>query len=536
MRLKGFIYTLIAFAALLSCNSRNEDGPGVDEKDPTLALAIEFPSMTATKGDVGSLAGHDGENEIKSLSVWVFTSDDSHTPVASKSISSEDFPVSGGVRRYSLPVSTAFAENPVNVDVFVLANAASIGCYINADFASVTADTWTALNEASFGKVVENDQVTSDPFGLTPGKIVHIDNPTTTPPTFQNGLPMSGVKKNLVVQGQSPVLRLDAVRLRRAVSRMRFVFCKTKTEGETKTVSIDNVSLNGRQIPVEEYVFTENVYSIVIPTDPDETYDLNPYSFAGPGTAIASNEAPENYIYINQDPTVYQKLIDDAVTADPPLLTDMGYTYFRESDQRLIGRIDYTIIEGSVEKHKTREFSMVSPGDFARNHTWTLLGYFLSKRSMQISISVQPWDYNEYTVDFSNQSVIVTEPFEIEASSAIITAAPQGVTDYDFNVKLKTGEPAVGHLKIIAPSGGRLMIKPSGDTGAFAVSPEYADIKPNDNGGLVTIRVAKNPNYTGPAGKTLSLSFYVVVGSEDSSVRPIDATSEVIDDVYRFEL
>ena len=486
---------------MLSCRRAPDVPPVPDE--PSLGVTVSFPVSSPTKSDVGTLPASDAENALHSLSIWVFNSE-TQARVTYRSIPEADFPVAGGVRRYSLPVTREFANTTPNVDVFVLANGASVGCDLGEDA------TWQDLNSASFGKG-ENE----DYFGL--------ENPVkAVDPAL--GLPISGVGYNMAVQGDAPILSLETITLRRAVSRLRFVFCKTKTEGEedVKEVSIRNITLSGLQIPKREYVFASTASGIVYNEEnTQETYIPEAFTLVGP-PAVAENETPENYIYVNQDPVSYEQLLNDAVAAGT--LTDMGNIYFRESDKRLIGWIEYQV--GDVVR--TREFSMATAGDFTRNHTWTLLGFFLSGRNVQLALSVLPWDMNSYNVNYTDEVVMVTSPFSVEESSASITWK----TKDDAMVRLIPGKSARGFIRVVSPVGGRLMIKPEGDVDAFTVSPEYGLIDPGNRGGMIEITVARNAEYEGEsAGKQITLSFSVEIGE-----RTISANSEAINHRYTFVL
>ena len=313
---------------------------------------------------------------------------------------------------------------------------------------------------------------------------------------------------------------------------MRFVFCKTKKEGNTDAVTIERVRLAGNQIPVNEYVFTNTASGIVVDdddSDGDDTYEVEPFDILDPAhhlTTIAENEAPENYIYVNQDPLAYENLINDAVDSD--LLTDLGYIYFRESDKRLIGWITYTV-NGNV---KTREFTMGSVGDFARNHTWTLLGFFVSGSNLQLAVSVVPWDYNFNTVNFTDQAVSVSSKFSVDEEENKEAAKITMTSKDHYDVKILSGQTAKGRLYITTPVGGNLMIRPEGDAPYFTVTPDIAKISPTENGGRIDIMVRKNPNVTsGFSGKSITLSFSVEIGE-----RTIEANSEAIDKVYTFVL
>jgi hypothetical protein len=491
---------MVPLLLLSGCNRKEIiRNPSFQEEEPVLGLAVNFPASEFTKA-AGDLSGTGDENALHSLTVWVFRST-GHSLVACKSIPPADFPPEGGVRRYSLPVERSFANNPSDVDIFVLANEKSIGITLPPEPEEVT---WDYLNDKTFG---------GDFFGVS--------SPTNTEDLEENGLPMSAVGKNMTVSGELPILKVETLSLSRAVSRIRFVFCKTATEGATENVEISEVKLSGGQIPLKEYVFTTGATGIYkYYGGASDDYESAPVNLDVPAS-IADNEAPEAYIYANQNPQVYQDLIDDAVRNG--LLTDMGYLYFRESDKRLVGSIKY-IIDNQTH---TREFSMNAAGDFARNHSWTLLGYFLSGRNLQLATSVLPWDYNTYTIQFKDQAVVATGKFKVDEDPEHlkITKTAEGLT-----VQLGPGAVAQGHLSISAPVGGKLMIMPVGDADAFLVSPEVADIFQNGQD-RVNITIRRNPDAKETSGKSITLSFSVVIGERD-----IDANSELIDDKYTFVL
>ena len=388
----------------------------------------------------------------------------------------------------------------------MLANAASIG----ADL-SVSSD-WNALNDAFFG-----DSNVAPYYGFGLGHPVHAVDPDL-------GLPMSGCGKDLPVTGEDPILKVRTVKLSRAVSRLRFVFCKTRTEGEEEDdVSIQRVILSGYSIPFKEYVFTTASSGVVHEGEEwmDDYSDIS-YIVPGPET-IAGNETPENLIYVNQDPVTYENLINDAVRDNT--LTDLGMTYFRESDRRLSGRIEYTI----GGRARTREFNMASSGDFGRNHTWTVFGYFLSGRNLQLALNVLPWDYNVYVVDFSEESLNITSKFTVDDTTVELVKTSQD----HYDAHLLPGVAAKCRLSVTTPVGGRLMIRPVGEAHAFRVEPDIAFIDPTVNSGRIDILVRRNPDVDEDlTGSYITLSFSV----ETSDGRIIDADSEAIDNVYRFVL
>ncbi len=476
--------------------------------DTTLGISIEFPETAGTKGAVGSLPASDAENAIHSLIVWVFRSDD-HTLVKSMALSEEDFPVGGGTRRYSFPVSAQFATEKPNVDVFVLANAAAINMQ---DALTVDSD-WDTLNDAYFA------DSSVDPYrGFGLSHPVHSVDESL-------GLPMSACSKDMAIEGEDPVLHVKTVSLKRAVSRLRFIFCKMETEGNNDEVEIKRIILNERSIPFKEYVFTSGESGVVHEDTDQDRNNFDPLSYIinwPAGTSIAETDTPENYIYVNQDSQTYERMLDDAVAGNK--LTDLGYTYFRESDKRLVGRIEYTV----NGKERSREFNMAVAGDFARNRTWTVYGYFLSGRNLQIALNVLPWDYSTFLVDFSKQSVNVKDKFTLDFSTVDLIETS---TDH-YDAHLLPGIAAKGHITITTPVGGQLLLRPVGDATYFDVfMPDGSSIDPSVNNGRINIVVQRADIPGNATGKAITLSFAVKVGD-----REIDANTEAINWVFRFVL
>ena len=489
MRRTSLILLLTLLLAFISCSRENFSGSAV-QQEPELGIYLAYP-VSATKADVGDIPATEVEYALHSLRIWVFTSE-GHELVSHLNLNASQFPSEGRVRRYAVPVSRDFAHNRPDVDVFALANAASVGCTLNENA------SWEEVNDAAFG---------ADWFGVaTPVRSV---NP-------QKGLPVTGVGKGLEIQGDEPILKIQTVQLKRAVSKLRYVFCRMYDEDENDDISVDYIILNGALIPVSEYLFTENACAIA-----PGGYEAEPLTTEGPAT-LAQNETPERLVYAGQDAVSYENLLNDAV--EEGILTDAGVIYLRESDKALSGSVRYTVNGVS----HTRNFSMERPGDFTRNHSWTLYGYFLSGRNLQLSTNVLPWDYNSHNINFSDQSV-QTSQFAIDDTSAEITETSQD----NFNVRLRAGVPVKCHFYITTPVSGKLMIQPKGDVGAFIVTPDMADINPNFNSGRVDIEVRRNPDAEGDlTGRYITLSFSVELGE-----REIDANSEILNGkVYRFVL
>jgi len=187
---------------------------------------------------------------------------------------------------------------------------------------------------------------------------------------------MSGVLKNQDVVGEAPVLRVGTssiatVKVTRAVSKVRFVFANTKGEPELK---IKKITLDAGVHPTSEYLIPRTATLLYNPTEA--------ILWSGNVTAVEIDD-PTIYIYGGQEAQVYENLIDQSG------LTTKGPFYLRESDNRLTGKISYSI--GGEDKEST--FQMDAAGDFRRNHTWIVYAYHAGGGFLQLSaIYVKGWN------------------------------------------------------------------------------------------------------------------------------------------------
>ena len=512
MKGRSIIWIFVSLVLVWACTR---------DAEPTsqLGITIEFPEVSATKADVGEVSASTNENMIYDLKIWVFNHSTKNLEASFSTDS--DFPEGGGVRRYALEVSTAFAISKPSVDVFVLVNSAVIGLGgLNKN------NTWLEIMDATFG---------GDYFGTNPDKLY---SAVPSGPTG-SGLPMSGMGLDMSLSGSEPSFSLPTISVARMVSKLRYVFCQMKTEDsgepeeEKEKYAVEKVVLDGGLIPSSQYVFSENAACRIASSYDSRTITtLWPTEkITGLPVALAENEVPEALSYAGQDGPTYEKMIQEALAANT--LTNMGSLYLRESDKALTGTIYYTITKGNDTQEKTASFSMDLPGDFARNHTWTLYGYFISDRTLQLGIAALPWDINKYTIEFSSSSLQVWRPFLVDTGSA--TVVPIGNNHY--NVFLDANRAAKGTLYVATPKEGRLEIIPEGtaaDLEAFVVTPTTARIDPTKNNGRIDISIdRKRPYYGDTNGKTITLSFKAYTPDGE---REIPGASECIDQVYHFYL
>ena len=519
MKKSLFIWLLLPVVFLASC-SLIYDQPE-ENNCSELSIAIEFPDnfVPETRATV-EVPAEKEENAIHDLAIWVFYSSGeqhAHELVGGISVSNQkDLPSAGGVRKYAIPVSKDFMLTRPKVDVFVLANKESLGTSLKCNPSNNDVSSYDDVKDAVFG---------GDPH-FSPNV------PVTAVPS--QGLPMSGMGIGLKVGGEEPFLKLPTISLVRAVSKLRFIFSQMYTENSTENsteneeFAIEKVVLNGNQIPMYEYVFSTG--SARIQSDnyvqPDMVVNW-PQDLE-----LKYSEAPEIYSYAGQDGPSYEQLIKDGIRTNH--LSHLGTYYLRESDKALVGTVFYSVTKTGDTVHKSMNFYMAHPGDFARNHTWTVYGYFISNRTLQLAVSALPWDKNDYTIEFSTASLQVTQKFIVEENSA--TVVETGVKDH-YNVFLDANRPAKGYLYVTTPQGGKLEVIKDGavtDVEAFTVTPSEALINPSKNGGRIDITIDRNRNYSGdPSGKTITLSFKAFTPDGD---REISGASECVDQIYHFYL
>ena len=72
-----------------------------------------------------------------------------------------------------------------------------------------------------------------------------------------------------------------------------------------------------------------------------------------------------------------------------------------DSDQKLTGTISYKLGPEGNQTQKSVDFEMATAGDFTRNHTWIVYGYFLGSGELKLNVV----DVKGWTEDTSNPIV-----------------------------------------------------------------------------------------------------------------------------------
>jgi hypothetical protein len=197
------------------------------------------------------------------------------------------------------------------------------------------------------------------------------------------------------------------VKLVRAVSKIRFVF--TKSNNNPPTIKNLSIMLKANMLPNAEYLFLDGVYPVVkMRIKAADENDYEPQATLVPvieSPTIYSCDNPITYAYTSETGQAYENKINSGLL-DPdgpgePDLTQIGAFYLRESDRKLEGTIAYTIVTEAGNKDKTASFAMATAGDFTRNHTWIVYGYFLGNGDLKLNVV----DVKGWTEDLENPKV-----------------------------------------------------------------------------------------------------------------------------------
>ena len=539
---------LAALISMLPVASCRKGSPALE--GGSLQVSMYIPGSTITKAETGMVSPLEEELKITSLQIWAFLSNDG-TLISYKSFT-EGLEQSGVSRstitRFGLPLSqemfkTLTTDPRPNVDVYAVANVASA--------------TDTQLDENTTRDAL--DAVIVNQIG---------GNSPLTMAVPEAGLPMSGVLKKADVTGGYPVLNITTLKLIRAVSKIRFVFCQqgipaTDTapatpgneEGEIVGISFDGGE--NCQIGSSERLFTANTFDLG--TAPQYT----PLSSSITGSPLI----PNSKLSIVEDPEVlffrgfgnetesaehYEQRLDAAVAAE----SQVGPIYLRETDKTISGTISYRVESGG--ELRTAHFSMA--GDiFSRNHTWIVFASFMEE-TMKLTLKtvVLPWEWNSYHQDFKESTVNVIRRFTV-FDTPVPTFKKVQTTDGFFDVSFwhtvqledatVENNAVVGDIIISTPVGGTLLVIPvpgrdgkSAITDAIKVSPESATIYPNianDNGRIedcripITISCNTGKGYSDEELEGNYIDLHFCVKTQDGKF--IDLGSESID-YYRFIL
>jgi hypothetical protein len=382
---------------LMACEESKET-----YEKPVLKIYLFAPNNPfVTRADEGYVDASTSENSINTLDAWVFESGKS-VLVGYAHVNDLIFDAGTGQKEITMEISKEFAElsTKPRVDIYVLANVTDDNCGVHYDENTMPSELMAALLEK---------KTDGDFFGMT--GLTSLTNPIMSVPT--GGLPMSGFQKSQEVTGDAPVFSANKnnVRLVRAVSKVRFIFSKTIPESHPPVISNLTVTLNDGMVPQKENLFLSELYDYPSTKNQSNipsgtTYDGGTlFTISGEVTTINDCVNPASYAFDGTTETgqSYEDKINLGLTTqagqNDPDLSELGRFYLRESDKQLKGKISYDLkISETSTQHKDVDFTMASAGDFTRNHTWIVYGYFLGSGDLVLKVvDVKDWDPNNDT-------------------------------------------------------------------------------------------------------------------------------------------
>lgn len=367
---------LMLLVLLTACGSSSSEEvtlqPEKPKEKPVLKIYLFAPeSPIVTRASTGSVDASQAERAIHTIDIWVFEHESPNDKVSYIHLDDVSF---SGQKEIAMELTDEFANLPKkpNVDIYVAVNKES--CAL------------TGLDENTTLAQLKETCIGSSSFGTT--------SLVNTVPT--EGLPMSGLLENQVISGIPPVYTAmtQNVKLVRAVSKVRFIF--SKSNANPPTISNLSISLSANMIPKEEYLFLEGVYpthkSRVKLTGENnyESEEASLVTVTNNNTVINQCDDPASYAYTSETGQAYEDKMNAGITANH--LSDFGTFYFRESDKKLEGTISYTLGTAPNTTHKSKTFTMGAAGDFTRNHTWIVYGYFLGSGDLKLNVvDVKEW-------------------------------------------------------------------------------------------------------------------------------------------------
>lgn len=385
----GMLMLLLILTACGSSSTEDELQPQKPKEKPVLKIYLFAPeSPIVTRADIGSVDASEAEKAIHTIDVWVFEHEAPYKKVSYIHLNDVSFT---GQKEIAMDISDDFANLPKkpNVDIYVAVNKESCGLHTGVN--ALTENTTLAQLKAAY--------IGSESFGVSS---LQSDVPAT-------GLPMSGLLENQIISGIPPVYTAMAqnVKLVRSVSKIRFIFSQSSS-GAPDITNL-SISLNANVLPQEEFLFLEGVYPTYkshVKSTGDNDYEAEVTLVSGKNNTDHINKCdnPAGYAYTSENGQDYEDKINEGLTMiqegqTSPDLSELGRFYFRESHRQLAGTISYTI----GETNKSKPFTMAGAGDFTRNHTWIVYGYFLGSGDLKLNmVDVKDWSSGSENPDLYN--------------------------------------------------------------------------------------------------------------------------------------
>lgn len=380
-------WLLVFFLLLSACASDPTEVVEEPGEKPVLKVYLFAPdNPIVTRADIGDVDPLSAESVINTLDIWVFEHV-SKTLVGYIHLANQTFD-NNDQKVVTMDITDEFADkNPKpSVDIYVVANATALNC-------GLTFSRNTTPSELEAAKIGRSDA--GDFFGLT----------SLVSKVPDDGLPMSGLLKEQTVGGTAPVFSVamtNKVKLVRTVSKVRFIL--SKSTANPPDVSDLSIQFDDNMVPTNEYLFLSGVYPTVKGNVDNTSYEggENNKAFVSGINSGHINDCADPASYVwgtieHETAQEYETRIDQGLTTQEgqtdPDLSQWGPFYLRESDKKITGTISYKV--SGVERNPV-PFSMAAAGDFTRNHTWIVYGYFLGSGDLVLNVvCVKPWTDND---------------------------------------------------------------------------------------------------------------------------------------------
>lgn len=377
--LGGMLMLLQLFSSCASDPTEEIEEP---KEKPVLKIYLFAPDKPiVTRADVGYVDPLPAESAINTLDIWVFEHLNKKL-VGYIRLANQTFVNDQKVVTMDIPDEFAKMAVKPSVDIYVVANVTALnsGLALNRD---------TPLSDLENAKIGRSDA--ADFFGLT----------SLVSAVPDDGLPMSGLLKEQTIDGSTaPVYSVatNKVKLVRAVSKVRFIL--SKSTSQPPAVSDLSIKFDENVIPTNEYLFLTGVYPLVLGHIDNTSYesgDNNKVLVSGIGIDdINDCTNPASYAWgavENETAQDYETRINNGLETQEeqthPDLSQVGLFYLRESDIKITGTISYKV--GGNDRNVP--FEMAAAGDFTRNHTWIVYGYFLGNGDLVLNaVHTQPWN------------------------------------------------------------------------------------------------------------------------------------------------
>ena len=407
---------MVAWLILLVAGC-SDDSTVVPPKESQFKMYIYLPEQEATtRSEYDIVSDREKENKINSLQVWVFAykpnpttsilepvaieEGENKTAIGSLYMNVPNLSLTGGMKEVAFyGISNDFKNNYPYLNVYAIANAASIGLDVGA-----------ATDEATLQALTISDNFFGIKGTTNEPKVISVSDA---------GLPMSGSLKEATVSQINELFTITNMTLKRAVSKIRFVFAKANNipKAEVTAIRLDAhvkyrdgntytyTGNDAKVLPVSEYLFpgfhgdndndnNGDGYAAEAEDYVDCSSDyLHRIDFDEPET-VPGNDNPWFLRWENEETRQeWEDKVNNAIAKG--LAVESGRAYLRESPYRLRGTIEYIYQEeGDTEKNRSVTFTMANEKEFLRGHTWTIFGFFSEGGVM---FEVDGWDSQEVT-------------------------------------------------------------------------------------------------------------------------------------------